>query len=194
MSTLLTNKNYFTMPKVLFFNQKYKGLSLESKSLYMILLSKQDEGKEDDNGYIFFDCGADELSEIMEVSKGSLLRYKKQLTKYDLLYEKRLGQGNNNRLYLLKPESCEDYNPLKKKRVNSLREKNKAEYRKYLKSEHWQSFREKAINHYGDACCLCGSNEKISVHHLTYKNRGHENINDVTVLCDRCHKEIHGIK
>jgi len=73
-------------------------------------------------------------------------------------------------------------------------DKNKAEYKKYLKSEHWQSFRKEAIEHHGSFCSLCGGKEKISVHHLTYKNRGHENLDDVVVLCDSCHKEIHGIK
>jgi len=70
-----------------------------------------------------------------------------------------------------------------------------AEYTKYLQSRHWQSFRLKAILHYGKKCMMCGIKEVpyFHVHHLTYVNLGHEKFKDVVVLCEECHNEIHRV-
>jgi len=77
---------------------------------------------------------------------------------------------------------------------NKKIDKNKAEYRRYLKTEHWKKFREEALIFHGCKCSNCGSEKSLNVHHLTYKNRGHEKLEDVVVLCHNCHNEIHGIK
>jgi len=68
-----------------------------------------------------------------------------------------------------------------------------AEYTKYLKSEHWQRFRLKALKHHGKQCMMCGIKKVpfFHVHHLTYKNFGHEEFADVVVLCEICHNEVH---
>jgi hypothetical protein len=67
------------------------------------------------------------------------------------------------------------------------------EYGDYLQSNHWKSFRLKAIKHHGKKCMLCGIEEVpfFHVHHLTYKNIGHEKLTDVVVLCESCHSEVH---
>lgn len=67
------------------------------------------------------------------------------------------------------------------------------EYSDYLQSRHWKSFRLKAIKHHGKKCILCGIEEVLffHVHHLTYKNLGHEKLTDVVVLCEACHTEVH---
>ncbi len=67
-------------------------------------------------------------------------------------------------------------------------------YQGYLQSKHWKEFRLIALKHHGDKCCKCGGDYKISVHHLNYDNVGNESVDDVIVVCDNCHKEIHGIK
>lgn len=68
-----------------------------------------------------------------------------------------------------------------------------AAYDEYLKSKHWQSFRLKAILHYGKKCLMCGTKEVpyFHVHHLTYENKGREKLKDVVVLCEICHNEVH---
>jgi hypothetical protein len=68
-------------------------------------------------------------------------------------------------------------------------------YADYLQTEHWLHFREETIKFFGNKCMICNSEEAVpNVHHRTYENRGRETFNDVIVLCNKCHKLIHGIK
>lgn len=63
---------------------------------------------------------------------------------------------------------------------------NKKEYAKYLKSEHWACFRNKIIKE-RIKCEKCGSDKKLGIHHLSYKNLGNEKKEDVILLCFVCH-------
>lgn len=64
-------------------------------------------------------------------------------------------------------------------------------YKAYLQSEHWLTFREKALEAAHFECEECGYDESLNVHHLTYANIGKESLNDVQVLCYRCHMQAH---
>ena len=78
-------------------------------------------------------------------------------------------------------------------------------YRGYLKNnEHWQKLRREALeeskrasptgNMFG-RCMKCGYEPYkpiLQLHHKTYENRGHETLDDVILLCPRCHAEAHG--
>ena len=96
------------VPKSLFNNQIYKGLSLGSKLLYSILRDRLDlsikNNWQDKEGYIYLIFSIEELSNILDAGERSVIRYKKSLVKYGLIYEKRLGQGKHNWIYVLKPE------------------------------------------------------------------------------------------
>lgn len=67
-------------------------------------------------------------------------------------------------------------------------------YDEYLKTLHWQYTRKAALKraHYMCEECLI-SNVKLEVHHRSYRRKGREKRNDLMVLCDTCHKRIHGI-
>lgn len=66
-------------------------------------------------------------------------------------------------------------------------------YKEYLKTAHWQHFRQEALKFYRYTCQLCdGKNRQLDVHHRTYDNLGCETFNDVIVLCDDCHGKHHG--
>ena len=72
------------------------------------------------------------------------------------------------------------------------KEKSPLKYKEYLKSDHWQQKRIDALDHYGNSCVLCGSQDNINVHHRNYNNLGHENIKtDLIVLCKLCHEKFH---
>lgn len=73
----------------------------------------------------------------------------------------------------------------------SEKEMRKAEYQEYLNSDHWKQIRLKALERAGNKCQLCSSKENLNVHHNTYKNRGHEDLNDLVVLCRKCHAKFH---
>ena len=70
-------------------------------------------------------------------------------------------------------------------------------YRRYLKCEHWQMLRLEVLKRSGGACEICGfkpyQRGNLQVHHLTYSNVGNEKLDDLIVVCPRCHMELHGI-
>ena len=66
------------------------------------------------------------------------------------------------------------------------------EYDKYLLSLEWQRRRKGAIERVGGRCQLCNSADKLQVHHRTYERLGAERDEDLTVLCESCHKLFHG--
>lgn len=67
----------------------------------------------------------------------------------------------------------------------------KIDYRKYLRSPEWKSKREELFKLRGKKCEMCGSTEKIHVHHLTYERIGDETMQDLQVLCEKHHMEQH---
>lgn len=67
-------------------------------------------------------------------------------------------------------------------------------YQEYLKSKHWKLLRDrfKASKLYkGGICKLCGYNNDVNIHHKSYKRIGHERLNDLLVLCQSCHNQLH---
>jgi hypothetical protein len=64
-------------------------------------------------------------------------------------------------------------------------------YGDYLKTDHWQEMRAEALKRAGNRCQVCNFPDKLHVHHRTYARRGHELLDDLTVLCERCHKLFH---
>src|SRR4030066_849097 len=99
---------FYQTPKALFKNPKYKGLSLGPKLMYSILRDRLDLSIEnnwkDEKGYIYLIFSVEELMNLLEMSNKIIIKYKKRLAKYGLIFEKRLGQGKVNRIYILKPE------------------------------------------------------------------------------------------
>lgn len=53
-----------------------------------------------------------------------------------------------------------------------------------------KSYRTKAIRHYGEECSRCKSSENIQVHHID-RNRENNAIENLEVLCSRCHLAEH---
>ena len=56
---------------------------------------------------------------------------------------------------------------------------------------HWDAVRQKALKRDGYKCRLCGDDDELHVHHLTYENWGHEKKKDLTTLCKEHHKLFH---
>lgn len=66
------------------------------------------------------------------------------------------------------------------------------DYYKYIKSRKWKKLANR-LKKEQPYCSECRSKENLAVHHLTYERLGNELDEDLTVLCDDCHKETHGI-
>ena len=103
---------FYQLPKALLENPKYRKLSDSAKVTYAILRDRQDLSIKnqwyDDNGHVFCYFDGRKLSELQGSSPSTIHRNKKQLIKYGLMEDQRLGQGKPNRLYILKPETVEN--------------------------------------------------------------------------------------
>jgi len=99
---------FYQVPKALYKNPVYKDLDLGPKLMYSVLRDRLDlsikNNWQDKKGYIYLIYSVEELSNILEAGIRSIIRYKKSLVEYGLIYEKRLGQGKPNWIYVLKPE------------------------------------------------------------------------------------------
>lgn len=78
-------------------------------------------------------------------------------------------------------------------RGNVAKKWTKSAYADYLKTEHWQTTRDKALKRAGHKCQLCSATSNLHVHHNTYERLGGELPTDLVVLCNECHKTHHGI-
>lgn len=67
-------------------------------------------------------------------------------------------------------------------------------YEDFINSKEWGIIRGKLFNIRGKKCEMCGNEDDIQVHHVSYKRfGGNELMSDLCVLCKPCHMEIHGI-
>jgi hypothetical protein len=64
-------------------------------------------------------------------------------------------------------------------------------YKAYLLTDCWDSKRHRTFERDKYTCIECGSIEHLDCHHLTYKNLGHEPLEDLITLCRSCHKLKH---
>lgn len=67
-------------------------------------------------------------------------------------------------------------------------------YKDFLLSPAWEALRSAALIYAGNCCQICNSKKHLNVHHRHYNNAwGQEKLNDLTVLCRKCHAKFHGI-
>jgi hypothetical protein len=105
-------EKFYQVPKVFMTNEKYRKLSSDSKLAYGILkdrfsLSVKNEWY-DEEGRIYFIYSQEALTELFSCSRQTAVNIKKALIKANLLEAKRMGQGQADRLYLLRPEVTKD--------------------------------------------------------------------------------------
>ncbi|PLS85251.1 MAG: hypothetical protein CYG60_13590 [Actinobacteria bacterium] len=75
-----------------------------------------------------------------------------------------------------------------KARNNQLKQMSLSEY---LKTIEWGARRNRALLQADNRCRICGSTQRLEVHHRTYERLGHELLSDLVVLCRRCHQLFH---
>jgi 5-methylcytosine-specific restriction endonuclease McrA len=61
------------------------------------------------------------------------------------------------------------------------------QYLGYMRSQEWRNRRQRALARAGYRCQVCGGKSGLQVHHVSYANLGHEQDEDLTVLCSDCH-------
>jgi len=67
------------------------------------------------------------------------------------------------------------------------------DYATFLKTSYWRAIKEYCHKRAYSECEACGSKDNIEVHHMTYKHARRElfYLDDLIVLCRRCHAEAH---
>lgn len=103
---------FYPLAKTLFENDLYMELRLESKVVYTFFWDRLNLSKKngwiDENGFVFLMYSNSKLAKMLNCSKSTLLKVKKELLKHGLIYEIRQSnsaKGNlPNRIYLGKLE------------------------------------------------------------------------------------------
>lgn len=102
------NYMFYQVPMELFFNTKYKHLSLEAKVLYGLLLSQLTlsikNNWQDENGNVYIILTREKAQELLNISDKTATKAFKQLNKCKLIYEKKQGQTKPNLIYVGKIE------------------------------------------------------------------------------------------
>lgn len=103
-----TSDRFYALPKVLFENPIYEGMRLDAKVAYAMLKDRLDLSFKnnwiDEDGNIYLVYSNSNLMKILNCSKSTLLRIKKQLTEYGLIHEIQQSTSKSgnlaNRIYL----------------------------------------------------------------------------------------------
>ena len=70
----------------------------------------------------------------------------------------------------------------------------KAEYQTYLLSKHWRDLRLRKLEECDYHCQINADHtESLNVHHNYYGRTGDEELSDLVVICEDCHKTIHDL-
>ena len=65
-------------------------------------------------------------------------------------------------------------------------------HKDYIKSPIWVNFNKSyRKSKYKQNCFSCESNFDLLLHHITYERLGKEKLEDVVVLCNKCHNSFH---
>ena len=67
-------------------------------------------------------------------------------------------------------------------------------YELYLQSPEFDKIRQAVFARDNHKCVVCGNNENIQPHHLTYRNVYNEQLADLITLCRTCHATYHAIQ
>lgn len=69
----------------------------------------------------------------------------------------------------------------------------KINYQDYLQSDSWKWKRQMILDQFR-TCQICNSAVNLEVHHRTYERLGNEQLEDLTLLCSKCHELFHSKK
>ena len=133
----IADQTFYQVPKSLFSNPRYqenkdlnrKALSLEGKMVYAILRDRmnlsQKNGWINENDEVFLKFKRADLMQLLECGWEKMTKVMKELNDYELIYEKKLGRGMTNEIYICHVE-LEEKTPSKAVNSTELRKpKNK---------------------------------------------------------------------
>lgn len=97
---------FYQLPKELFINESYKGLSISAKMIYSFLLDRKELSKTnnwvDEYGQVFLLFTRKHVGEMLNLSDKPVTNAFKELIKADLIKEERQGLNKPNKIYVCK--------------------------------------------------------------------------------------------
>ena len=108
----ITDQRFYQVPKSLFNNPRYqdnkdlkrKALTLEGKMAYSILRDRLTLSIKNnwvnENDEVFLKFKRADLMQLLECSKTTIAKIMKELQAHELIFEKRLGRGMTNEIYI----------------------------------------------------------------------------------------------
>ena len=95
---------FFRMPKVMFGDRLFKGISRDGKVLYGLLLDRvslsRENGWIDDEGHVYVIFTLESIQMTMDCSDKSATKYLSELEGFGLIERIRRGQGNPDIIYV----------------------------------------------------------------------------------------------
>ena len=189
---------FFQVPKRLYDNPLYKEVTNGAKMMYAILRDRQDLSIAnqwvDEQGFIFFYFDVDKLSDYMNVTRPTITKYKKELVKHGLLFQKRQGQGKPNKMYILKAESVAvtlKENNLTSRSKEILQLEVKKLYTNDTELSDTESNDTENLHHLGDdVCVFLNLLEEHSLNAFGKSIRKHNGNYDLEILQDMTKDEM----
>ena len=134
--------------------------------------------KEDNN--ICQECNKVIIAIKKKEKKTTLQATKRLQSYYRKLKRKRLGTDPKEKKEENKPDT---------------KETQKEKYDRYLLSDRWKVKKNEfnQSRYSKKQCFVCGSKEKLHVHHKTYDRLYNEELTDLVCLCKDCHEKVHNI-
>lgn len=98
--------SFFTVPKILFTDERYKGLPCEAKMLYGIMLDRMSLSIEnqwfDEQKRAFIKISTEYITENLGCGRNKALNFMKLLEEYGLIERVKHGQGKASTIYVKK--------------------------------------------------------------------------------------------
>ena len=96
--------SFYRIPKILLTDHRYKGVSLEAKVLYGLLLDRMGlsarNGWLDDSGRVFLYFTQEEAMAMLDCGKDKTTKLFRELETIGLMERKKQGQGRPARIYV----------------------------------------------------------------------------------------------
>ena len=111
----IDNERFFKLPKMLFLNPKYKGLSTIAKVAYGMIRDRMEISKRhgwvDPDGKVYVYFKQSTLAEFLSVTERSIRSIFNELKEAGLLETKKQGMCQPSKIYLMKVDTCLDEEP-----------------------------------------------------------------------------------
>jgi hypothetical protein len=100
----IDNESFFKIPQVIVYSPRFREMSANTKLAYAILRDRlslsRKNGWYDENGRIYLNYTITNLVKVLNLSRSTVIKCKKELEKYELIADIQMGLNKANRIYI----------------------------------------------------------------------------------------------